>query len=101
MMIFDFLVPLPIITESASATRLSIRIGQSSGRPIGVIASYSISVCVTAFSIDANETLRASSRADEVSETLAPTLAIKPTVGGSAHRSRSFKYYRQPDNAAV
>src|SRR3989344_3987036 len=55
MISLDLRMPLPIIIASRGGIRLSIRIGQSAGSPIGVIAPNSILVSATASSIGANE----------------------------------------------
>ena len=48
-------------TMSCLSTATSTKIGQSAGRPIGVIPPYSIPVSATASSIGANDALRAPS----------------------------------------
>ena len=57
---FDLRNPLPIIAWPVFATWLSMIIGHSGGRPIGVMPPYSILVILTAKFIGANETFRAS-----------------------------------------
>src|SRR5260370_16222400 len=57
----DLRTPLPTTTSDAAATAASISTGQPAGSPIGVIPPYSIAVCSTATSVDANDALRTSS----------------------------------------